>query len=334
MARNPPGAKRTRAAGTATLFVYLPIVPLVLVQVTMRARWPGIQNLYDDWANVAYYSIFLLLGAALAARPDFEQAVRREWRRALVLGGVALCALLTAVLGVLKSEPVVLALTAVASWSCIVVLLALSARRPPPQSAVLDYWSEASMPVYVLHQPAIVLLAYFVVAWPLPVVVKFGVILLGSLAATTTAYRFLVQRASPLRVAFGMKPLACPIPSPRPRARNAAYALVLVLGTAAGVGAATPSPEGLWWAEGGAAKVMLERCRDSLCGRVVWLRSPFDEHGCLLRDRYNADPVLRHRDVIGLEIVSDLVAADPRGTQWRGGTIYDPTSAASATSVW
>ena len=32
-------------------------------------------------------------------------------------------------------------------------------------------------------------------------------------------------------------------------------------------------------------------------------------------------------DALLLErIVSNLVAADPRGTQWRGGTIYDPTS--------
>ena len=46
--------------------LYLPLVPLVLVQTTLRPHWPGVQNLYDDWANVAYYATFFLLGFAVA----------------------------------------------------------------------------------------------------------------------------------------------------------------------------------------------------------------------------------------------------------------------------
>src|SRR5262249_14765478 len=33
--------------------VYAPMVPLAIIQVTMRERWPGLQNLIDDWANFA-----------------------------------------------------------------------------------------------------------------------------------------------------------------------------------------------------------------------------------------------------------------------------------------
>src|SRR6185436_11106329 len=77
---------------------------------------------------------------------------------------------------------------------------------------------------------------------------------------------------------------------------------------------------------GGAAQVELRSCGRALCGEVVWLRSPFDENGCIQRDRWNPDPALRGRSVIGLEIIRDLSPADDGAARWEGGTIYDPTS--------
>jgi uncharacterized protein (DUF2147 family) len=85
------------------------------------------------------------------------------------------------------------------------------------------------------------------------------------------------------------------------------------------------TPVGLWYAEGGAAQVELTRCGHALCGRVAWLRSPFDEDGCEQRDRHNPDPALRERPVIGMEILSGLQASVDDRT-WSGGTIYDPVS--------
>ena len=313
-----------RAAGGA--LVYAPIVPLALVQVLLRPYWPGVQNLYDDWANVAYYSTYLILGALLASRSWFEKIVDREWRRALGVSVVTLIALLSAVLGLLTRESVVLALTAVAGWAFVVFLLGAARRLTPRPSATLAYLSEASMPIYVLHQPAIVFLAWIVVGWPLGAAFKFALILVGSVTTTLLVYHTLVRRVQPLRLALGMKPVACPR-SRSVRTGVAASALVLVLGaTTATASTRASSPFGLWWAEGGAAQVQLEACGGSLCGRIVWLRSPFDEKGCVLRDRYNVDPSLRTRDVLGLEIVHDLMENNDALAEWSGGTIYDPTS--------
>jgi uncharacterized protein (DUF2147 family) len=85
------------------------------------------------------------------------------------------------------------------------------------------------------------------------------------------------------------------------------------------------SPVGLWYAEGGAAQVEVSTCGERLCGRVVWLRSPFDEDGCEWRDYRNPDPALRQRPLIGIEILSGL-EVDADGHVWSGGSIYDPTS--------
>jgi uncharacterized protein (DUF2147 family) len=317
---------RQDSGTVSAALVYAPVLPLALVQIFLRPYWPGVQNLYDDWANVAYYSIYLLLGAAIASRGAFERAIHGEWRRALAVSLVALLALLSAVLGVLKSEPTVLALTAIAGWSFTVFLLGAATRLELRSRRALAYLSEASMPIYVLHQPAIVFLGVLVVSWPLGAVAKFALILVGSIAVTLAAYDLLVRRLQPLRIALGMKLLACAI-RPRSRASIAATALVLALGSVTEAATtSTESPLGLWWAEGGAAQVRLESCGNGICGRIVWLRSPFDENGCILRDRHNGDPALRVRDILGLEIVQNLQPDEDAEAEWNGGTIYDPTT--------
>lgn len=84
-------------------------------------------------------------------------------------------------------------------------------------------------------------------------------------------------------------------------------------------------PIGLWWAEGGAAQVEIAECHDGLCGTVTWLRSPFDENGCPLRDVQNPDANERDRSLIGIRILTGLRPAES-GESWSGGRIYDPTS--------
>src|SRR5258708_2087696 len=86
------------------------------------------------------------------------------------------------------------------------------------------------------------------------------------------------------------------------------------------------SPVGLWYAEGGAAEVQIVPCSNTLCGKVVWLRSPLGEDGCELRDDKNPDLNSRNRTIVGLEVLSGLKQADDEGSVWTGGTIYDPTT--------
>jgi uncharacterized protein (DUF2147 family) len=93
---------------------------------------------------------------------------------------------------------------------------------------------------------------------------------------------------------------------------------------AASVFAATPI--GLWYAEGGAAQVEIRACGDVLCGRIVWLRSPLDETGCVLRDHNNSNLSLRDRPLLGLEILQGLKQSEAAAKVWTDGTIYDPTS--------
>ncbi len=318
-------ARRWSATRPATWWVYAPLVPLVLVQVTLRPYWPGIQNLFDDWANVAYYSTYFLVGTLLAAAPSFEALVQREWKRALGVAGLAASGLLVALLTGFQSESVLLAGSAIAGWCFVVAALGLAHRFLSFRSARLDYLSESAFPVYLLHQSAIVILGYGVVALPLGIAAKLVLLFVLSVAATLLVYHVLVRPFALPRLLTGMKPKACPLRS-RPALRPRVAALLLAVGMLGVSPVSASTPEGLWYAEGGAAKVRVARCGTAFCGRVEWLRSPFDEHGCELQDFRNPDVRLRARPVAGLEILRGLERSPEQPDAWVGGTIYDPGS--------
>lgn len=316
--------RRGRGPRLGTAVVYAPIVPLAMIQLTLRGRWPGIQNLYDDWANIAYYSVYLLAGFLLACHPDLERVLQQEWKRSLALGGGAALVLLLAVLGVFASPAVLLAGSAVAGWCFVVGLMGLAHRFLTRSGPVLRYLSESAFPVYVLHQAAIVLPGYFIVQLRLGIGAKFVLLVAIAAALTIAVYHWLVRPFAVPRFLLGMRPKGGPARGSVAASPSAAATVLLGVALTIATSALAATPVGLWYAEGGAAQVVIEPCGEELCGQVVWLRSPFDDEGCELRDENNPDPVLRERKVVGLEVLQGL---RPRADGiWGGGRIYDPAT--------
>jgi glucan biosynthesis protein C len=317
--------RRARVRLASRAWIYLPILPLAAIQIFLRPHWPGLQNLYDDWANFAYYSTYLLCGYVLATQPALEDALEREWKRAFALGGLTTLVLLAGLVGAFDSPHVLLAGSAVAGWCFVVGLIGFGRARLAFSNRALPYLRESSFPVYILHQLPIVVIGYAVVALPIGMAAKFAVILVSSVLVTLVVYHLLVRRFALLRFLFGMKPKPA---SPRKlsAAWSAAGSIALVAACTLASRPAAASPLGLWWAEGGAAKVEIVQCGEALCGRVVWLRSPFDENGCRLRDENNPDARLRGRPVEGLAVLDGLRRERADEAVWGGGTIYDPTS--------
>jgi len=306
-----------------TLAVYAPVVPLAIVQLVLRPYWPGIQNLYDDWANFAYYTTYLFAGFLLARHPALEEVAQREWRRALVLGTATCGVLLGGVLRLYDAPWPLLAGSAVAGWCFVLASLGLARRFLNFGNASLHYLSEAAFPVYILHQAAIVVPGYFIVRLPLGIAAKFVLLVAASVIVTFAIYHFVVRELPLSRFLFGMRPKARALP--RQAARAAAALSALLILSVASVAHAT-SAEGRWYAEGGAAQIEIAPCGDALCGEVVWLRSPFDENGCPLTDRQNSDEAMQQRSIVGLQILSNLRPEQADAGSWSGGSIYDPTS--------
>jgi hypothetical protein len=240
--------------------VYAPILPLAIVQVTMRERWPGLQTLVDDWANFAYYSIYLIAGFAFARFPALEESMHRERKRALAVALAATAVLLLGVLGAFSSPEILLVHTAIAGWCFVVSLLGWARHKLSFRTATLAYLTESAFPVYLLHQAAIVVPGYFLIRSPLGLWTKFLLLLAVSSALTMAIYHLLVRPFPFSRFLCGMKTTRTAVRA-RSAARLARAGLALAVVVAAGIALSNrasansvASPLGLRYAEQGAAQ--------------------------------------------------------------------------------
>lgn len=200
-------------------FVYAPILPLVAIQLTLREHWPGPYNLIADWANFSFFATFLISGILLARVTALEDAVVRERHRALAIAGASIGLLLLLVLGVVTAPVLLLVGVAVAGWCCVVAVLGFGHFHAPPAGPWLDALAESALPVYLLHQPVIVVLGFGIVQLPLGIAPKLALLLVASSLVTFVLY-LAARRFTMARLLLGMRPVASrsvtPIPE-RPR---------------------------------------------------------------------------------------------------------------------
>lgn len=85
---------------------------------------------------------------------------------------------------------------------------------------------------------------------------------------------------------------------------------------------AAPSIEGMWIDHTGRGAIVVERCKDRMCGRIVWLQDPNGKDGRPLTDELNPDRAKRGQTICGLQIIGGLKGFP--GGVWDEGWIYDP----------
>ena len=78
---------------------------------------------------------------------------------------------------------------------------------------------------------------------------------------------------------------------------------------------------GKWKLEDGTAIVEVYKQGDVYNGKIVWLQNATETDGSPAVDKNNPDKALRSRQLIGLNMLSDLKKA---GEEYSGGKIYDP----------
>ena len=78
---------------------------------------------------------------------------------------------------------------------------------------------------------------------------------------------------------------------------------------------------GKWKLEDGTAIVEVYQQGDVYNGKIVWLQNPTEADGSPAVDNNNPDPKLRTRQVLGLNMLSNLKKGNG---EYSGGSIYDP----------
>jgi hypothetical protein len=193
--------------------ILLFIVPLLLVRLGLQPFFPE----EHDWADFFYLMSAFVLGYVLFAHEGFTRAIRRDWPILLTIGIVTTVAwvalAITAESLDLEAPPralrdfVLWTVITVNGWCWTTFMLFVGMRYLDFSNKWLQYGQEAVLPFFLLHQPVIMAIAFYVVQWDTGIPLKLLTVVAGSFVVTLGIYELLVRRVGPLRALFGMKPL-------------------------------------------------------------------------------------------------------------------------------
>lgn len=194
--------------------IFLMAVPLAVIEGVLRPRWPGFQNLYDDWANFCLYLTYFVYGYLICADARVGRAIARQ---RYLASGLAIASM-SVLFGLWITENVpepgysVVYITyqcyrGFNSWFWVVALLGWGQRYLNFNSRWLQYFNQAAYPFYILHQTVIVAIAFYIVQWNMDWITKFWIISTVSLVITILLYDLVVKRTNLTRFLFGLKSL-------------------------------------------------------------------------------------------------------------------------------
>jgi acyltransferase-like protein len=215
------GERGQRVAGSLAAFssrrggIFVFFLPLAVSQVLLRNRFPS----YQDWADVATYTMVFLAGYLMASDAAFTIGIRRNAAVALMLGIVSSLAVGTMPrLGALHLAPVSPSAAVLYHaiygvfwslniWSWSITVLWIGDRWLSHSSRLLAYGSESALPVYIISHPVLVVIGSYVVASSMPLWPRFLLLVVLTFAVTLGIYEFGIRRWNPTRFLFGLTSL-------------------------------------------------------------------------------------------------------------------------------
>jgi len=199
--------------------ILLFILPSILARLVLQPFFPH----EHDWADFTYMFLFFISGHLLYCDERFARAIRRD--RFLMLGIAVFSTVLLfagSILGAAMEwaeRPGTAAFylvwsgVAVNAWCWSFSMLYVGMRFLDFSNKWLRYGRMASLPFFLLHQPVIIVIAFYVVQWDtsawlgagVGILLKLLVVVVGSFVVTLALYEFLVRRSGTVRALLGVK---------------------------------------------------------------------------------------------------------------------------------
>lgn len=193
----------------------LPVLPHVLIRLTLDPYFPTTHDFVWDWANHAHSFTMVVTGFVLARDDAFWGAIRRALPLAAIisLGLAALLTPLWANWAALEASgdwdwviwPARIA-RMVYAWTVIVALLGLGQRYLCSKSRALNYMTEAIFPWYILHQTLIVMAGFWLTRQGLSAGIELALVITATIGGCAVLHELVIRRIAILRPLFGLKP--------------------------------------------------------------------------------------------------------------------------------
>jgi glucans biosynthesis protein C len=187
------------------------LVPLIGSQLLLRPYFPeDTHALVNDWAAVAFYIIFFLSGFVLLSNKNIIDSIRKQKNHFLVEAALATGLMFTSprlVAGESAADLVGGISSIVLAWSCGLAAIGYAKQYMNGDNAFRKLANEAIYPFYLLHQPVILIMGFFLIKLEMTDLSRFLLLLVSSFGITCVLYWYLVRPFQVTRVIFGMKPL-------------------------------------------------------------------------------------------------------------------------------
>jgi len=201
--------------------LYLAIVPLAVVEILLRAWFPGFPDLIHDWANFSHWFMIFIAGFLLASSRPLLDRTQQLRGPTLALAMIATATMYAQFWLPEKGHfsPLVNGGTDIATyvWFCVLrvsnvwfwllVCLGFAGRYLQRPSRLLTYLNGAVYPLFCLHLTVIVALEYLIVPLDWSILAKYLAITTGTIVVSLGSYEFLWRRIAWVRPLLGLKPV-------------------------------------------------------------------------------------------------------------------------------
>lgn len=199
-------------------WMYVLIIPGMIIYSSLVLRFHGNNDLIHDWANFFYWLQFLLVGFICIATPKLMDSIERNRRISLTIALISIV-----VVNYFRWNGVepwdtmanwrsdwrtyaFLSLTPVVAWSWVLTGVGYGKKYLNKRFRVLDYVNQAVYPFYILHQSVMMVLIYYIVQTQETILMKYLATVVLTFGLSMGIYHTLIRPFNVMRYLFGMKP--------------------------------------------------------------------------------------------------------------------------------
>lgn len=193
----------SRTGGLGLFFL-----PIVFSQVLLRPYFPEETHaFYNDWAFMTLFFLYFLLGFCLLGNRRIVSnilAQRRIWLGTSVFAvmvWLGLSEFSYSAVGQTARDLITLLM----AWVISLAILGYGVKYLDKDHVLRKPLNKAIYPFYLIHQPVIILVGYWVIALPMAGWEKAILLVFGSLLIISIIYTGIISRSKHLAFCFGLR---------------------------------------------------------------------------------------------------------------------------------
>lgn len=197
--------------------IYKMVLPLFIIEVSLRAIFPGFRDLVTDWASFFHWFTIFVAGYITAHDINILRNAEKLRYQSLLIA-ISSCLLLyhlfyenLEIQLSIDTDNIIIkyiaycAIRMILVWSCILTCLGFAGHHLNFSTRISSYLNEAVYPLFILHLTIIVILSYFVVEWDTNLWLKYFVITTATIFAVLGIYHVAIRPFNSMRMLFGVK---------------------------------------------------------------------------------------------------------------------------------